>query len=124
MYINLFNFQVTLKPRTGNHSEGCGIVWNFNKFTLENVYSLEFNAFSGMPKEVIDDKNIYSRDNIAVFAVLKLKENPKKIIIVCCSHILFNNNRGDIKLGQVTQILNTFKELEDMYCKYFFFILT
>jgi len=93
---------------------------------LENIYSLEFNIFNNNNVDVNDkekEKEIYSRDNVAVFAVLKLKENPKKIFVVCCSHILFNNNRGDIKLGQITQILNTFKEIERLHCKYFLFFI-
>ncbi len=65
----------------------------------------------------LDDKFIYSRDNVAIFAVLKLKANPKKGFIVCSTHILFNQNRGDIKLGQITQVLEILKKLVSKYCK-------
>lgn len=70
-------------------------------------------------KGFYDEKFIYSRDNIAIFAVLKLNSNPKKGFIVCSTHIIFNQNRGDIKLGQITQVLNTIKQLIGRYCNYF-----
>jgi len=67
-----------------------------------------------------DDKFVYSRDNVAIFAILKLNSNPKKGFIICSTHIMFNQNRGDIKLGQITQILNTIKHLFGKYCKNLF----
>jgi len=67
-----------------------------------------------------NEKLIYSRDNIAVFAVLRLNSNPKKGFIVCSTHIIFNSSRGDIKLGQITQVLNTIKQLIGKYCNYYF----
>jgi hypothetical protein len=65
-----------------------------------------------------NEKFIYSRDNIAVFAVLRLNSNPKIGYIVCSTHIIFNSSRGDIKLGQITQVLNTIKQLIEKYCTY------
>lgn len=66
-------------------------------------------------KIILDEKNIYSRDNVAVFAVLKFNSNTKRGLVVCSTHILFNQNRGDIKLGQITQILRMMKKLHKMF---------
>jgi hypothetical protein len=75
--------------------------------------------FGDLPKDAEYDKYIYSRDNVAVFAILKLISNPKKVFIVCNAHLLFNQNRGDIKLGQITQIMKMFNVLNSVYGKYY-----
>jgi hypothetical protein len=66
----------------------------------------------------ISNKNlssIYDRDNISIFAVLKYTIKPDFCFIVANAHLLFNNNRGDIKLAQSYQILNSMKVLREFY---------
>ena len=89
---------------------------------MENIYSLEFNMFNNEEKKFSISKKeleklIYSRDNICVCAVLKSNSNPRKGFIICNTHILFNKNRGDIKLGQITQVLNFINKLNEIYSK-------
>jgi hypothetical protein len=86
-------------------------MWKNKKFSLENLYCLEFNMN-------LNNKNIseiYDRDNVCLFAVLKYKADPNLCFIVASSHILFNNKRGDVKLGQVYQIINSFEILKNYY---------
>jgi protein angel len=61
------------------------------------------------------DSRIYNKDNVSVFAVLKNKKIANQIVIVANTHILFNMNRGDIKIAQVKQILNALSKLEEKY---------
>jgi mRNA deadenylase 3'-5' endonuclease subunit Ccr4 len=70
----------------------------------------------------LNNKNIsdiYDRDNVCLFAVLKYKADPSLCLIVASTHILFNNRRGDVKLGQVYQIINTFEVLKNYYQSFF-----
>ena len=46
------------------------------------------------------DKDLFSKPQIAVFVALRLN-STSKIFLVCNTHLIFNNNRGDMKLGQV-----------------------
>lgn len=59
--------------------------------------------------------DIYSKPQVALYCALRFKDlskydyrdtnnsNPEKdvILLVANTHLLFNNNRGDIKLGQI-----------------------
>lgn len=58
---------------------------------------------------------IYDRDNIAIFAVLQYLCKPDVSFVISNMHVLFNNNRGDIKLAQVYQVLNSLKILKNYY---------
>jgi len=99
-------YDVSYKPRIGKHSDGSATFWKFDRFELENLYCLELN---------LDQSKIYCKDNICLFTVLKPKFCEKVYFIVANTHILFNINRGDIKLGQVYQILNSLRLLKDKY---------
>jgi len=46
-----------------------------------------------------------------------LKENPEALLIVANTHLLFNQNRGDIKIGQIYQIKNLIAKLTKIYGK-------
>lgn len=59
--------------------------------------------------------SIYDRDNICIFAVLKYIIKPNFCFIVANGHLLFNQNRGDVKLGQSFQIMNALKVLKDFF---------
>jgi mRNA deadenylase 3'-5' endonuclease subunit Ccr4 len=114
-FIKQFNeigYELLFKPRTGEHSEGCALLYKENKFNLIEVYSLNFNM------NVLSDKDqseIYNRDNVALFGIFNLKSDENCIIICCVSHILFNLGRGDIKLGQIYQIFQTFQIFKEKY---------
>ncbi len=63
--------------------------------------------------------DVYDRDNICLFAVLSYKAYPNVSFIITNTHILFNNNRGDIKLAQVYQIINSLACLKEYYSSKF-----
>jgi len=109
---NQIGYEFLFKPRTGEHSEGCALLYKENKFNLIEVYTLNFNMNVLSEK---DQSEIYNRDNIALFGVFNLKSDENSIIICCVSHILFNLGRGDIKLGQVYQIFQTFEIFKEKY---------
>ncbi|KAE8726591.1 Carbon catabolite repressor protein 4-like protein 5 [Hibiscus syriacus] len=101
-------FKGVYKARTGDACDGCALFWNHKKFTLLHEENIDFRDFD-------------LRDNVAQFCVLKTKQhqpksnshaNPSKIkkrrsrrLLVGNIHVLFNPNRGDIKLGQVRLFL-------------------
>ena len=62
---------------------------------------------------------IYNRDNVCIFAVLKYLARPEICFIVASCHLLFNTNRGDVKLGQVYQISSTLENLKNIYSNNF-----
>ena len=62
---------------------------------------------------------VYDRDNICLFAVLQYLAYPEMCFIVTNTHLLFNNNRGDIKLGQVYQLINSLNLLKNYYSQHY-----
>ncbi|XP_011005499.1 PREDICTED: carbon catabolite repressor protein 4 homolog 5 isoform X1 [Populus euphratica] len=97
-------FRGVYKARTGEACDGCAVFWKDKLFTLLHEEHIEFQSFG-------------LRNNVAQFCVLKMNENqsetglrteaskiisPKRrSLVVGNIHVLFNPNRGDIKLGQV-----------------------
>jgi hypothetical protein len=71
-----------------------------------------------MNKSSKDISPVYDRDNICLFAVLKNTSIPDSCFIVANTHLLFNSGRGDVKLGQVYQVLSTLDGLKKNYGKY------
>ena len=105
------NYEFALKPRPGKHSEGCGIAWKINKFELIDLLCIEYN----MNNTPNDQSPIYGRDNVALIGILKVNEISNTIILFVNTHLLFNSNRGDIKLGQIYQLTITLDELRKKY---------
>jgi mRNA deadenylase 3'-5' endonuclease subunit Ccr4 len=68
-----------------------------------------------MNKSNKDISEIYDRDNVALFAILKHKLKEDVCFIVVSTHLLFNTNRGDVKLGQTYQIIKTLELLKSKY---------
>ncbi|XP_017638405.1 carbon catabolite repressor protein 4 homolog 5 [Gossypium arboreum] len=101
-------FKGVYKVRTGDACDGCALFWNEKKFTLLHEDNIEFQDFD-------------LRNNVAQFCVLKMNRHqsessshakPSKKrqmrsrrLLVGNIHVLFNPNRGDIKLGQVRLFL-------------------
>ncbi|XP_057516337.1 carbon catabolite repressor protein 4 homolog 5 isoform X1 [Amaranthus tricolor] len=94
-------FEGILKARTGDAQDGCAIFWKHKRFKLMHEESIEFQSFG-------------LRNNVAQFCVLKMNDdglnsdrqmsNPTTLLVGNI-HVLFNPNRGDIKLGQVRLFL-------------------
>lgn len=99
------------KMRTGNAVDGCAIFWRTNRFQLRHKEHIEFNKLG-------------LRDNVAQICVLESrKQNPAEKpstpsddsygqsrgvnrIVICNIHVLYNPRRGEMKLGQVRQLLD------------------
>ncbi|XP_027329482.1 carbon catabolite repressor protein 4 homolog 6-like isoform X2 [Abrus precatorius] len=90
------------KMRTGNPVDGCAIFWQTSRFNLLYEEFIEFNKLG-------------LRDNVAQICVLEsINQNgslPSSLtgsrkVVVCNIHVLYNPNRGEIKLGQVRVLLD------------------
>ncbi|KAH1251768.1 Carbon catabolite repressor protein 4 3 [Glycine max] len=95
------------KRRTGDAADGCAMFWKADKFRLLEGESIQF-------------KDIGLRDNVAQLSVFEFehKQRLSSIVLVfylfrqmCESdsrrmlvgniHVLYNPNRGEVKLGQI-----------------------
>ncbi|XP_072958889.1 carbon catabolite repressor protein 4 homolog 5-like isoform X3 [Typha angustifolia] len=106
----------TYKRRTGEARDGCAIFWKEEKFTLLQQEDIEFRQFG-------------LRDNVALLCAFKVShdhsncndarsqtaESQCRTLIVGNIHMLFNPNRGDIKLGQIRVFLEKAKVLSQGY---------
>ncbi|KAG9154183.1 hypothetical protein Leryth_000645 [Lithospermum erythrorhizon] len=96
------------KMRTGDPVDGCAIFWRTSRFKLLYEESIEFNKYG-------------LRDNVAQICVMEqstgcisnnyepdstTSQRPHNKIVVCNIHVLFNPKRGEIKLGQVRELLH------------------
>uniref|UniRef100_A0A2P2LG52 Uncharacterized protein MANES_01G012100 n=1 Tax=Rhizophora mucronata TaxID=61149 RepID=A0A2P2LG52_RHIMU len=106
------------KARTGEACDGCAIFWKHKQFTLLHEETIEFQSFG-------------LRDNVAQLCVLQMSCNQpasklcqktsKTMPMQCPSlvigniHVLFNPNRGDIKLGQVRLFLENAHKLSQQW---------
>ncbi|KAK2452951.1 DNAse I superfamily protein [Trifolium repens] len=99
------------KMRTGNPVDGCAIFWRTSRFNLLYEESIEFNRFG-------------LRDNVAQICVLEfINQNgslPPSLtgsrkVVVCNTHVLYNPNRGEIKLGQVRILLDKAQAVSQLW---------
>ncbi|XP_050203506.1 carbon catabolite repressor protein 4 homolog 5 isoform X2 [Mercurialis annua] len=100
-------FRGVYKGRTGEACDGCAIFWKEIQYSLLREENIEFQSFG-------------LRNNVAQLCVLEMNGNKSKSefthsaesqttgnrrFVVGNVHVLFNPNRGDIKLGQVRLFL-------------------
>ncbi|POM63986.1 Hypothetical protein PHPALM_20546 [Phytophthora palmivora] len=89
------------KRRTGETThDGCAIFVKKSMFRIVSSQSVEYHV-QGHP--------VLNRDNIALTAVVETKSsvngsNPSRFV-VANTHLLFNPNRGEIKLAQLDMLL-------------------
>ncbi|KAL5815596.1 hypothetical protein ACOSQ4_026237 [Xanthoceras sorbifolium] len=105
-------FRGVYKARTGDAYDGCAIFWRDNMFTLLHQENIEFRNFG-------------LRHNVAQLCVLKINSNLTESeiheqssiqsLVIGNIHVLFNPNRGDIKLGQVRLFLEKAYKLSEEY---------
>ncbi|XP_027357820.1 carbon catabolite repressor protein 4 homolog 5 isoform X2 [Abrus precatorius] len=102
-------FKGVYKARTGEAQDGCAVFWKDKLFNLLHQEDIEFQRFG-------------LRNNVAQLCVLEANHDKpesdacnlttmapsigKKRFVVGNIHVLFNPNRGDIKLGQVRLLLD------------------
>ncbi|XP_077211565.1 DNAse I-like superfamily protein [Tasmannia lanceolata] len=98
------------KMRTGKPIDGCAVFWRTTRFKLLHEEHIEFN-------------NLGLRDNVAQICVFESRSQshvqngsglsptssrcPRGAnqVVICNIHVLYNPNRGEIKLAQVRVLL-------------------
>ena len=114
-----FSYETIFKKRPGEHEEGCAIAFDKKKFRLEYYCALELRAENQKNIPYSKKKgspNLFNKENVAAIVVLESYKTSFYYLIIC-SHLLFNNNRGDIKLGQIYQILQSALLIKNYYKK-------
>ncbi|XP_055826081.1 carbon catabolite repressor protein 4 homolog 5 isoform X2 [Solanum dulcamara] len=105
-------FKGVYQARTGDACDGCAIFWNSKLFDIMHEESIEFQNFN-------------LRNNVCQLCVFKMnvKSSSKDMsasnsesvsltrFLVGNIHVLYNPNRGDIKLGQVRLFLESAQRL-------------
>ncbi|KAJ1405700.1 Endonuclease/exonuclease/phosphatase [Sesbania bispinosa] len=107
-------FKGVYKARTGEARDGCAVFWKDKLFNLLHQEDIEFQRFG-------------LRNNVAQLCVLEVNHDRpesdtckltavapsagKRRFVIGNIHVLFNPNRGDIKLGQVRLLLDKAYEL-------------
>ncbi|KAL5052579.1 hypothetical protein RYX36_033261, partial [Vicia faba] len=76
------------KRRTGDTSDGCAMFWKADKFRLLDGESIQY-------------KDIGLRDNVAQLLVFEMRGSNSRRLLVGNIHVLYNPNRGEVKLGQI-----------------------
>ncbi|CAJ1936923.1 unnamed protein product [Sphenostylis stenocarpa] len=74
--------------RTGDSVDGCAMFWKTDKFRLLEGENIQF-------------KDIGLRDNVAQLSVFEMCESYSRRLLVGNIHVLYNPNRGEVKLGQI-----------------------
>ncbi|XP_022987247.1 carbon catabolite repressor protein 4 homolog 5 [Cucurbita maxima] len=92
-----YGYKGVYKARTGEANDGCALFWIEKLFTLLHQESIEFQGFG-------------LRNNVAQLCVFKMNKSKSRSktsrsFVIGNIHVLFNPNRGDIKLGQVRLFL-------------------
>ena len=114
-----FSYETIFKKRPGDHEEGCAIAFDKKKFRLEYYCALELRSENQKSIPYSKKKGspyLFNKENVAAMVVLESYKTSFYYLIIC-SHLLFNNNRGDIKLGQIYQILQSALLIKNYYKK-------
>ncbi|KAG9458079.1 hypothetical protein H6P81_002587 [Aristolochia fimbriata] len=90
------------KRRTGVTMDGCALFWKQKVFRLLEGTCIEFKGFG-------------LRDNVAQLFVFETRKDDSRRIVVGNIHVLFNPNRGDIKLGQIRLFLRKAHSLSEKW---------
>ncbi|XP_047325763.1 carbon catabolite repressor protein 4 homolog 3 [Impatiens glandulifera] len=97
------------KMRTGDPVDGCAIFWRVSRFKLLHEEHIEFKKF-GLRDNVAQICVFESLDqncnkNPTDMASQSLRSASSNKLVVCNTHILFNPKRGEMKLGQIRNLL-------------------
>lgn len=98
--------------KTGKE-DGVGIFWDREMFNCIGKYSVRLDQGSG--------SQVFGKPQVAAIVALDLnspdqydlgaKTNEKQALLVCSTHLIFNSNRGDQKLGQLSVMVRAMKEV-------------
>ncbi|XP_051502440.1 protein angel homolog 1-like [Myxocyprinus asiaticus] len=87
------------KRRTDTKTAGCAVCYHSNRFTQLSVNLLEFYR---------SDCELLNRDNIGIVLLLQPiteQDTALRPICVANTHLVFNPQRGDVKLAQLAILL-------------------
>ncbi|RDX80567.1 Carbon catabolite repressor protein 4-like 3 [Mucuna pruriens] len=104
------------KRRTGDSVDGCAMFWKADKFRLLEGESIQF-------------KDIGLRDNVAQLSVFELVilcisnfilyrqmcESYSRRLLVGNIHVLYNPNKGEVKLGQIRFLSSRAQNLSEKW---------
>lgn len=90
------------KKRSGTKTDGCATFFKEDVFSLERYRVIDFFK---------EDIPLMDKNNVAIVTILRPRCSNGYFSPICIgnTHLLFNKNRGDIKLAQVA---NLFAELD------------
>ena len=110
-------YEYESKAKARGRLDHIAIFWNSDLFEKLNSWSVSMDSNTNW--------EIYSKPQIGLFVALRVKKNNNDellinknkedvIILVWNTHLIFNNNRGDIKLAQIDLITKTIQYLKDL----------
>ncbi|KAK4735937.1 hypothetical protein R3W88_010198 [Solanum pinnatisectum] len=105
-------FKGVYQARTGDASDGCAIFWNSKLFDILREESIEFQNFNlrnNVCQLCVFKMNVKSSSKDMSASNLESVSSPS--FLVGNIHVLYNPNRGDIKLGQVRLFLESAQRL-------------
>ncbi|WMV22212.1 hypothetical protein MTR67_015597, partial [Solanum verrucosum] len=105
------------KRRTGGSVDGCAMFWKVDKFQLLEGESVEFRQhglrdnvaqLSVFEVVVVNCKLLFLCSVISSSLMGSTREAKSRRLVVGNIHVLYNPNRGDVKLGQVRSCFLSF----------------
>ncbi|KAM8831494.1 protein angel homolog 2 isoform 2-T2 [Spinachia spinachia] len=100
--LQALGYQCEYKKRTGNKPDGCAVIFKTSRLSLLSSNPVEFLR----PGDALLD-----RDNVGLVLLLRPTgaeqrgADPSAFLCVANTHLLYNPNRGDIKLAQLAILL-------------------
>ncbi|VDK54677.1 unnamed protein product [Anisakis simplex] len=126
----------TMSEEDRKYVDGCAIFWKYDKFEMDREHLIEFTQVAIKKAQTSEHmlNRVMPRDNIALCAVLRIKENvyssrrmamsPNENVVgnplvVCTAHIHWDPEFCDVKLIQcmmlVQEIGNLLDEISEKY---------
>ncbi|KAM3380339.1 carbon catabolite repressor protein 4 5 isoform X1 [Capsicum galapagoense] len=105
-------FKGVYQARTGDACDGCAIFWNSKLFDILHEESIEFQNFNlrnNVCQLCVFKMNVKSSNKDMSASNSESVSSPR--FLVGNIHVLYNPNRGDIKLGQVRLFLESAQRL-------------
>lgn len=95
------------KKRTANQMDGVAIFYNTAKLELLHAEAIEHRTLAEGVRDVgLADK--MRKHNVSIVLVMRDRMVPQRRLIASCSHILWNPNRGLVKLRQIIHVMQRF----------------
>uniref|UniRef100_A0A0M3I1G6 poly(A)-specific ribonuclease n=1 Tax=Ascaris lumbricoides TaxID=6252 RepID=A0A0M3I1G6_ASCLU len=126
----------TMNEEDRKYVDGCAIFWKYDKFEMDREHLIEFTQIAIKKAQTSEHmlNRVMPRDNIALCAVLRIKENVYSSrrmamspsdnvvgnpLVVCTAHIHWDPEFCDVKLIQcmmlVQEIGNLLEEISEKY---------